>query len=143
MVMNNVEIKQVPKKVNLSQTRGKNRKDWLYSGFGKSYSKSWNLFDSYQITLKAGLDDTIYGYEQCWRKITSKKVCLSQTKGKNHKDWLFYGFGNSYSKSCYFFDSNHKTLKAYLDDTIYGDEQCWNKITSKKGVFVSDQREKP
>ena len=101
------------------------------------------LFVSNHITLKAYLDETIYGNEQCWRKITSKKVCLSQTKGKNHKDWLYCGFGNSYSNSCYFFDSNHITLKAYLDDTIYGNEQCWSKINPKKVVFVSDQREKP
>ena len=53
-----------------------------------------------------------------------KKVCLSETRGKNHKDSLYCGLGNSYSKSCYFFGSNHITLKAYLDDTIYGNEQC-------------------
>ena len=131
------------REVCLSQTKEKNHKDWLCSGFGNFYSKSCYYFDSNHIPLKAYLDDTIYGNEQCWRKITSKKVCLSQTKGKNHKDWLFCGFGNSYSKSCYFFVSNHITLKAYLDDTIYGNEQCWRKITSKKGVFVSGQSEKP
>ena len=75
------------------------------------------------ITLKAYLDDNINGNEQCWKKITSKKVYLSMTKGTNHKDWLYCRFGNSYSKSCYFFDSNHITLKVYLDDTIYGNEQ--------------------
>ena len=85
------------------------------------------LFVSNHITLKAYLDDNIYGNEQCWRKITSKKLSLSQTKGKNHKDWLYCGYGNSYSKSCYFFDGNHITLKAYLDDTIYDKEQCWKK----------------
>ena len=116
----------------LSQSRGKNHKNWLYSRFGNFYSKSCNFFDSYQITIKAYLDDTIYGNEQCWSKINPKKACLSQTRGKNHKDWLYCGFGNSFSKSCHFFVSNHITLKAYLDDTIYGNDQCWRKITSKK-----------
>ena len=116
----------------LSHTRGKNHKNWLPSRFGNFYSRSCNFFDSYQITLKAYLDDTIYGNEQCWRKITSKKVCLSQTKGKDRKDWLFCGLGNSYSKSCYFFDSNNITIETYWDDTIDGNEQCWRKITSKK-----------
>ena len=72
-----------------------------------------------------------------------KKACFSQILGKQHEDWLYCRFGNSYSKSCYFFDSNHITFKAYLDDTIDCNEQRWNKITYKKGVFVSDQREKP
>ena len=88
-----------------------NHKDWLYSGFGNFYSKSCYFFDSNHITLKAYLDDTIYGNEQSWRKITSKKVCLYHTRGKYHNDWPYCGFGNSYSKSCYFFDSNHITLK--------------------------------
>ena len=65
MVMNNVEIKQLPKKFCLSQTRVKNHKNCLYSRFGNFYSRSCNLFDSYQITVKAYLDDTIYGNEQC------------------------------------------------------------------------------
>ena len=81
------------------------------------------LFVSNHITLKAYLDETIYGNEQCWRKITSKKVCLSQTKGKNYKDWLYCGFGNSYSKSCYFFDSNHISVKTYSAHTIDCNEQ--------------------
>ena len=96
MVMNNVEIKQLPKKVWFSQTRGKNHKNWLYSRFGNFYSRSCNFFDSYQITLKAYLDDTIYGNEQCCSKINAKKACLSQTRGKNHKDCFYCGFGNSY-----------------------------------------------
>ena len=70
-------------------------------------------------------------------------ACFSQTRGKNHKDWLYCGFVNSYSKSFYFFDSNNVTIEPYWDDTIDGNEQYWNKITSKKGVFFSDQREKP
>ena len=41
-----------------------------------------------------------------------------------------------------FFDSNHVTLKTYLNDSIDGNEQCWSKITFKKGLFVSDQSEK-
>ena len=47
----------------------------------KFYSKSCYFFDSYQITLKAYLDDTIYGNEQCCSKINAKKACLSQTRG--------------------------------------------------------------
>ena len=47
------------------------------------------------------------------------------------------------SKSCYFFDSNNITIETYWDDTNDGNEQCWNKITSKKDVFVSEQRERP
>ena len=116
----------------LSQTKGKNHKDWLFCGFGNSYSKSCYFFDSNHKTLKAFLDDAIYGNEQCWSKINAKKACLSQTRGKNHKDWLYSGFGKSYSKSWNLFDSYQITLKACLDDTIYGYEQCWRKITSKK-----------
>ena len=141
--MNNVKEKKTSEKVCLSQTKEKNHKDWLYSGFANFYSKSCNFFDSYQITPETYLDDTINRNIQCWSKINLKKACFSQTRGKNHEDWLYCGFGNSYSKACYFFDSNNITLKAYLDDTIYGNEQCWRKITSKKGVFVSGQREKP
>ena len=97
---------------------------WLYSGFEKSYSRSCNFFDSNHITLRAYLDDTIYGNEQCWSKINSKKACLSQTRGKNHEDWLHCVFGNSYSKSCYFFDSNNINIKTYWDHTIDGNEEC-------------------
>ena len=79
------------------------------------------------ITLKANLYDTIYGNEQCWSKINPKKACLSQIRGKNHKDWLYSRFGNFYSRSCNLFDSYQITLKAYLDDTIYDNEQCWKK----------------
>ena len=70
-------------------------------------------------------------------------MCLCHIRGKYHKDWLYSGFGNSYSKYCYFFDSNDKILKTYWDDTIDCNEQPWSKITSNKGVFVSGQREKP
>ena len=119
----------------LSQTRGKNHKDWLYSGYGKSYSKSCYSFDSNHKSLKAYSDNTIYANEQCWRKIIFKKECLSQTKGKNHEDWLYCGFGNSYSKSCYSFDSNQITLETYLDDTIDSSKQCWSKINPKKACF--------
>ena len=122
--MNNVKIKQLPKKFCLSQTRVKNYKDWLYSGFGKSYSKSCHFFDSNNITLKAYLDDNINGNEQCWKKITSKMVYLSMTKGTNHKDWLYCRFGNSYSKSCYFFDSINISVKTYSAHTIDCNEQC-------------------
>ena len=87
--------------------------------------------------------DTIDSNTQFWSKINPKKACVSQTRGKNHEDWFYCGFGNSYSKSCYFIDSNHITLKTSWDDTIDCNEQRRNKITSKKGVFVSDQREKP
>ena len=69
-----------------SQTRGKYHEDWLYCEFGNSYSKSCYFFDSNNITIETYWDDTIDGNEQCWNKITSKKVCLSQTRGKNHKD---------------------------------------------------------
>ena len=115
----------------------------FFPGFENVYSKSWNFFDSYQITLETYLDETIDSNKQCWSKINPKKACFSQTRGKYHEDWLYCEFGNSYSKSCYFFDSNNITIETYWDDTIDGNEQCWNKITSKKGVFVSDQREKP
>ena len=104
----------------LSQTKGKNRKDWLFCGFGNSYSKSCYFFDSNHITLKAYLDDTNYVNEQCWRKITSKKLCLSQTEGKKHKDWLYSGFGKSYSKSWNLFDGYQMTLITFLDDNIDG-----------------------
>ena len=77
------------------------------------------------------------------KKNKSKKAGLSQTRGKNPKDWLFCRFGNFYSRCCNFFDSNNITIETYLDDTIDDNEQCWNKITSKKGVFVYDQRDKP
>ena len=110
----------------LSQTKGKNHEDWLNN-----------------ITIKTYWDDTFMLMNNVEKKITSRKMCLSQTKEKNHKDWLYSGFGKFYSKSCYFFDSNHITLKIYWDHTIDCNEQRWNKITSKKGVFVSDQREKP
>ena len=50
--MNNVEEKKLPKRCVLSQTKGKNHKDWLYSGFGNFYSKSCNFFGGYQMTLK-------------------------------------------------------------------------------------------
>ena len=53
-----------------------------------------------------------------------QKPCFSQTRGKNHEDRLYCGFGNSYSKSCYSFESNQITLEIYLDDTIDGNEQC-------------------
>ena len=123
----------------LSQTRRKNHKNWLCFRFANFYSRCCNFYDSYQIALKEYLDDTIYGNEHCWRKITSKKVSLSQTKGKNHKDWLYCGFGNSYCKSFYFFDRNHITLKAYLDDTIYSNEHCWNKINPKRRVYLKPE----
>ena len=131
----------------LSQTKRKNHKDLLYCGFGNSYSKSSN-FDGYQMTLFTFLDETIGGIQQCWSKISPKnrislkpegktidtiysnKQCLSksnpkkasvsQNKGKNHEDWFYDGFWNSYSKSCNFFDGYQMTLITFLDDTIDG-----------------------
>ena len=103
-----------------SWTRGKNDKDWLYSGIANFYSKSCNFFDNYQITLETYLDDTIDSNKQCWSKINLKKACFSQTRGKNHKDWLYSGFGKFYSKSCNFFDGYQMTLITFLDDTIDG-----------------------
>ena len=97
-----------------------NHEDWLYCGFGKSYSNSCNFFDSYQITLETYLDDNIDSNKQCWSKINPKKAYFSQTRGKNHEDSLYCGFGNSYSKSCYFFDSNNISIKTYWDHTIDG-----------------------
>ena len=94
------------------------------------------FFDSNHITLKAYLYDTIYGNEQCWSKINPTKACLSQTRGKNHKDWLYSRFWNFYFRSCNFFDSYQITLKALLDDTIYGNEQCWKKKLSKRCVCL-------
>ena len=94
-------------------------------------SKSWNFFDSYQITLETYLDETIDSNKQCKSKTNPKKASFSQTKRKNHKDWFNCGFVTSYSKYCYFFDSNDITIKTYWDDTIDGNEQCWNKVTSK------------
>ena len=49
-----------------------------------------------------------------------QKPCFSQTRGKNHEDRLYCGFGNSYSKSSNFFDGYQMTLISFLDDTIDG-----------------------
>ena len=86
-------------------------------------SKSWNFFDSYQITFETYLDETIDSNKQCKSKINPKKACFSQIRGKKHKDWVYWWFGISYSKSCYFFDSNDITIKTYWDDTIDCNEQ--------------------
>ena len=123
----------------LSQTKEKNHKDWLYSGFGNFYSKSCYFFDSNHITLKTYWDDTIDCNEQRWNKITSKKGVLSQTRGKNHKDWLYCGFANSYSKSCNFFDGYQMTLITFLDDTIGGILQCWSKMNPKNRVSLKPE----
>ena len=112
----------------LSQTKEKNHKDWLYSGFGNSYSKYCNFFDGYQVTL----------ITLVFNNVEVKKVqkpCFSQTRGKNHEDRLYCGFGNSYSKSCYSFESNQITLEIYLDDTIDSSKQFWSKINPKKACF--------
>ena len=89
-----------------------------FSEFWNSYSKSCYFFDSNNVTIKTYWDDTINGNEQCWRKNSSKKVCLSQTKGKNHKDWLYSGFGNFYSKSCNFFGGYQMTLKTLVFNNV-------------------------
>ena len=70
------------------------------------------------------------------KKITSREMCLSQTKEKNHKIWLYSGFGNFYSKLCNFFDSYQMTVETYLDDTIDSNEQCWSKINPKRRDFL-------
>ena len=119
----------------LSNQREKRYEDWLFCGFGNSYYKSCYSFDSNQKTLETYLDDTIDSNKQCWSKINPKKAYFSQTRGKNHEDWLYCGFGNSYSKSCYFFDSNNITIKTYWDDTIDGNEQRWSKINPKKACL--------
>ena len=106
-----------------SQTKRNNHKDWLNCGFVNSYCKSCYFFDSNNITIKTYWDDTIDGIEQCWSKINPKKACLSQTRGKNHEDWLYCGFGKSYSNSCNFFDSYQITLETYLDDTIVSNKK--------------------
>ena len=117
MVFNIDEVELIPKNYLFScfsWTRGKNHKDWLYCGFGNSYSKSCYFIISNHITLKTYWDDTIDCNEQRWNKITSKKGVFVSDHRENHKDWLYCGFGNSYSKSCNFFDGYQMTLITFF-----------------------------
>ena len=82
------------------------------------------------------LDDTIDSNKQCWSKISPKNRVSLKPEDKNHKDWLYSEFWNSCSKSCYFFDSNHITLKAYLDDPINGNENVEEKKLLKRCVCL-------
>ena len=52
-------------------------------------------------------------------------------------------FENFDSKSWNFFDSYQITFETYLDETIDSNKQCKSKIKSEKGVFLSNQKEKP
>ena len=72
-----------------------------------------------------------------WNK--PKKPCFSQTRTKNHKDWLFPGLGNFYSKSWNFFDTYQVSLDTYLDDTIDSNEQCWSKISPNNRVSLKPE----